>query len=163
RPRSPLVAIAAVVALAAVALVSVRPELGLTRTDRWLRSALGDSLHTRFATIYYNATSTDSVDLWRAANLTDFYITEHARALGILEGSAMALENAYNWRTLHQYANRLYGYKLAPPPAEIMSIGGFSSRRSSVSYVIAGSFSKWLIERYGMKRYLSAFAWGDFD
>ena len=61
----------------------------------------------------------------------------------------------------HQYANRLYGYKLAPPPAEIMSIGGFSSRRSSVSYVIAGSFSKWLIERYGMKRYLSAFAWGE--
>lgn len=236
RPRAPVIAAAAVAAIAAAALLPQRPELGLTRTDRWLSEALGDSIRTRHATIYYSASGTDSLDLWRAANLTDFYVMEHARAIGIpadsiepvifylyptaaeqkrmvgtasaaftkpwkrtlnmstaamesglrhevahvilapfgnplgisfsqgmLEGSAMALENDYNWRTLHQYAAALYKYNLAPSPAEIMGIGGFSSRRSSVSYVLSGSFSKWLIESYGMPRYLKAFPWGDFD
>jgi hypothetical protein len=219
-----------------MALVCMRPELGLTRTDAWLRAELGDSLRTRFATIYYHAPGTDSVSLWRAANLADFYIAEHARALsiaenriervaiylysspgeekrlvgtssaaftkpwaaklhmtfagvrsalrhelahvmlarygnalgvsisqGMLEGSAMALENDYGWRTLHQYAKILYRYGLAPSPAALMSIGGFSSRRSSVAYVVTGSFSKWLIETRGMAPYLKAFPWGDFD
>lgn len=227
--------------IAAVAILSClciifRSDLGLTRTHGWLRAELGSELHTRYATIYYHAEGTDSLDLWRAANLTDFYVEEHAKALslpldsvepitlylfasaaeqkryvgtasasftkpwirtlsqtfdrieptlrhelahvmiepygnllgisisqGLLEGSAMALENDYGERTLHQYAHMAYQFGLAPPVERIMSVGGFSSRRSSLSYVLAGSFSKWLIDRFGMQRYLIAFPWGDFQ
>jgi len=234
--RRPSVALAAIIAVAILPLLPYRSDLGVTRTDAWLRGALGDSLRTRFATIYYNAPSTDSLDIWRAANLADFYITEHAATLGIpegeiapvtiylyaspseeqrlvgtssaaftkpwarmlnmsfgsvgstlrhelahvmmapfgnplgistsqglIEGSAMALENDYLWRTLHQYARAMYQYGLAPEAEGIMGVTGFSSRRTSVSYVLAGSFSKWLIERYGMKPYLQAFPWSDFE
>jgi len=231
-----LIAAGTIVAAGTVALVAHRPELGLTRTDHWLRAELGDSLHTRFTVIYYHAPSTDSLDLWRAANLADFHVAELARDLGIhetdiepveiylyaspdeekrlvgtgsaaftkpwarklnmsftgigstlrhelahvmlarygnplgisisqglLEGSAMALENDYLWRELHEYARAMYAFGLAPPAEAIMSVGGFSSRRTSVSYVLAGSFSRWLIERYGMQRYLAAFPWADFE
>ncbi|HVZ41493.1 MAG TPA: hypothetical protein VHI13_19585 [Candidatus Kapabacteria bacterium] len=220
----------------AMALVGMRSEIGLTRSTEWLRSELGDSLRTRMATIYYNAPTTDSLDLWRAANLTDFYLTEHARVLGIpqdrvervciylyaspaeekrmvgtasaaftkpwarsvnmtfgdvgstlrhelahvmmarygnplgisisqgmLEGSAVALENSFGWHTLHEYAAAMYRLKMAPPVEEIMSIGGFSLHRASMSYVLAGSFSQWLIATYGVDRYCSAFAWGSFE
>ncbi len=233
----PAMALGTALAGAALALVAARPELGLTRTDSWLRTELGDSLQTRFATIYYHRPSTDSLALWRAANLADFYITELAGSLGmaqqqiepvtiylyasaaeekrlvgtssaaftkpwartlnmsfasvgstlrhelahvmiapygnrllgvsisqgLIEGSAMALENDYLWRSLHQYVRIMYSFSLAPPAEQIMSVGGFSSRRSSVSYVLAGSFSRWLIDRYGMPKYLEAFPWADFD
>lgn len=238
RPQGwPAMGLGIAMASAALALVAVRPELGLARTDSWLRAELGDSLRTRFATIYYHRPSTDSLTLWRAANLADFYITELAGSLGmpqqqiepvtiylyasaaeekrlvgtssaaftkpwartlnmsfasvgstlrhelahvmiapygnrllgvsisqgLIEGSAMALENDYLWRSLHQYVRIMYSFSLAPPAEQIMSVGGFSSRRSSVSYVLAGSFSRWLIDRYGMPKYLEAFPWADFD
>lgn len=231
-----LVATGLLAAMIIIPLVLHRSDLGLTRTHTWLREELGDSYRTRFATIYYHAPTTDSLDIWQAAHLTDFHIAELAGMLGIpendiepvtlylygssgeekrlvgtssaaftkpwlrtlnmsfggvgstlrhelvhvmlapygnplgislsqglLEGSAMALENDYLWRTLHEYARAMYAFDLAPSPEAIMGVGGFSSRRASVSYVLAGSFSRWLIERYGMKRYLDAFAWGDFD
>ncbi len=234
--RGGLLALGSMIAATGLILVAARADLGLTRTHHWLRSDLGDSLRTRFATIYYHAPSTDSLTLWRAANLTDFYIADLGQALGIpesgiepitiylyaspdeekrlvgtssaaftkpwartlnmsfasvgstlrhelahvmiapygnplgismsqglVEGSAMALENDYLWRTLHQYARMMYAFDLAPPAEGIISIGGFSSRRTSVSYVLAGSFSRWLIERYGMPRYLKAFPWADFE
>jgi hypothetical protein len=235
-PKPALLAFAGMLATAAIPLLIHRSDLGLTRTDAWLREALGDSLHTRFATIYFNAPSTDSLALWRAANLTDFYIAEHAAALGVaerevepitlylyaspseeqrlvgtssaaftkpwarklnmafsnvgstlrhelahvmiapfgnplgistsqglIEGSAMAMENDYLWRTLHQYVREMGAYGMAPEAEQIMGTSGFTSRRTSVSYVVAGSFSKWLIDTYGMAKYLKAFPWSDFE
>ncbi len=236
RPRPALLLLCTLAAAAGLLLVPQRSELGLTRTDAWLRAELGDSINTRFATIYYNAATADSLDVWRAANLTDFYISEHAHMLfigerdvphislylfasaaeqkrcvgtasaaftkpwddklcmpfdriggtlrhelahvmlarygnalgiswsqGMLEGSATAMENAYGWRTLHQYARAMYAFKLAPPVEEIMSFGGFSSYRTSVSYVLAGSFSRWLIDSFGVAIYLRAYPSADFE
>ncbi|MDB5035520.1 MAG: hypothetical protein JWQ98_2761 [Chlorobi bacterium] len=232
----PVPVIATLLALAVIPLLLHRSDLGLTRTDRWLRAELGDSLTTRFATIYYHAPSADSVDLWRAANLTDFYIAEHALALGIarkdiepvtlylysssgeekrlvgtasasftkpwarklsmpfggvgstlrhelahvmiapfgnilgisssqglIEGSAMAMENNRGWRTLHEHARYLFQFTMAPPAEGIISTSGFSSHGSSVAYVEAGSFCKWLIDSYGMPKFLKAFPSSDFD
>jgi tetratricopeptide (TPR) repeat protein len=82
---------------------------------------------------------------------------------GLLEGSAVAIENDMEWRSIHTDAAALYRLKMAPPPAKIMGVGGFTAQRASVAYLIAGSFSRWLIDRYGMPKYLKAFAWGDFD
>jgi hypothetical protein len=236
RRRSDVAALGALVGIIALVLIPLRSELGLTRTHEWLRQELGDSLHTRFTTIYYDRSRTDSLDIWRAANQADFHVDEHARTLkldtatlerftlylypspqeekrmvgtssaaftkpwlgmlnmpikraegtlrhelahlmlapfggllgvstsqGLLEGSAMALENKYGNHTLYEYARAMYHFELAPPVEEIMSIGGFSSRRSSLSYVLAGSFSRWLMDRYGAERYLHAYSWGDFE
>ncbi|MCC7439520.1 MAG: hypothetical protein IT211_13600 [Armatimonadetes bacterium] len=77
------VLLAGMLAVAAVVCIPFRSDLGLSRTDGWLRAALGDTLATRHATIYYNASATDSLDRWRAANLTDFYLEEHAQTLGL--------------------------------------------------------------------------------
>lgn len=77
------VLLAGFLAVGAAVCIPFRSDLGLSRTDGWLRAALGDTLATRHATIYYNASATDSLDRWRAANLTDFYLEEHARTLGI--------------------------------------------------------------------------------
>jgi tetratricopeptide (TPR) repeat protein len=81
----------------------------------------------------------------------------------LIEGSAMAMENDYLWRTLHQYVREMEAYGMAPEAEAIMGTSGFTSRRTSVSYVVAGSFSKWLIDTYGMAKYLKAFPWSDFE
>lgn len=82
-------------AMVATFCIPFRSDLGLSRTDGWLRMTLGDTLNTRHATIYFNASATDSLDRWRAANLTDFYLEEHAQALGLkaeeLEGVTLYL------------------------------------------------------------------------
>lgn len=230
------VAIAFLVAAVALALIPFRSDLGLSRTDAWLRNELGDSLRTRHAVIYYNAPRTDSLTIWRAANLTDFYIERHAEALGLpldqvqpvifylypnaeiqkeyvgtssasftkpwgrklnipadriegtlehelahvviapfgnvlgiswsqglLEGAAVALTRDYGWMTLHEYAYAAYAVLKPPPIEQIMGTGGFTSLGSSLSYVLAGSFSRWLIDTYGMERYVKVYRSSDFS
>src|SRR5207253_2845968 len=85
RPNVPLLTISSLIGVVALLCVLHRPELGLTRTDAWLRAELGDSLRTRFTTICYNAATTDSLSIWRAANYADFYVHEHAQALHLDE------------------------------------------------------------------------------
>ncbi|MBC8145275.1 MAG: hypothetical protein H7X80_06785 [bacterium] len=227
---------AAVVGAVLLTLIPFRSELGLTRTDSWLREELGDSLRTRYATIYYNGSSTDSLDIWRAANYADYHVASHARALGIapdsidhitfyayasgaeqkrlvgtssasftkpwrstlniafdriestlehelvhivlarfgnvlgvswsngiLEGSAVALEHADDADVLHRHARAAYDFGLAPPVTAIMSSTGFASKRASLSYVLAGSFCRWLIDTYGAQRFTAAYASGSLD
>ncbi|KXK57731.1 MAG: hypothetical protein UZ07_CHB004000312 [Chlorobi bacterium OLB7] len=229
------VLLAGALSVAAVAAIPFRSDLGLSRTDGWVRMNLGDTLRTRHATIYFNAFSTDSLDRWRAANLADFYLEEHARTLGIraeeiepvtlylfaspdeqkmfvgtssasftkpwkrelyqtfdriegalrhelahlvaarygallgislnqglLEGTAVALDDAWGNRTLFQYARAIGDLRLAPPAATVMTTSGFSSQKASLGYVVAGAFCKWLIQSYGAERFRQAYGWGDF-
>ncbi len=235
RLRGGGIASAAVVAVLGLLGVANRSELGLARTDAWLRDALGDAVSSRHAVIHYDASTTDSLALWRAIAYSDFFIDRHARLLGLdsiepvneflyssaqvqqelvgtssasftkpwkrvvnqtfarvdatlshelahvvlepfgdpllgvsisqglLEGAAVALANDYGARTLHEHARALYYFGLAPPVEDIMGLGGFSSRRASLSYVLAGSFTRWLIERYGAGKFLRAYRWGSFQ
>ena len=71
---------------------------------------------------------------------------------GLVEGLAMAVDGEWGNRTLHEYAAMLREADMAPPIEEIMSLWGFASHQSSVSYVLAGSFCRYLIDRYGMPR-----------
>ncbi|HTO94838.1 MAG TPA: hypothetical protein VMM80_10680, partial [Bacteroidota bacterium] len=71
---------------------------------------------------------------------------------GLVEGLAMAVDGEWGNRTLHEYAAMLRRAEIAPPIEEIMSLWGFASHHSSVSYVLAGSFCRYLIDRYGMHR-----------
>jgi hypothetical protein len=227
---------AALVGAIVIALLPLRSDIGLTRTDAWLRTALGDSVRTRFTTIYYDASSTDSLDIWRAANYADFYVWRHARTLGIderhvpsitfyayasgaeqkrlvgtssasftkpwrrtlnlsfdrvegtlehelahivlapygnllgvswsngiLEGSAVALEHGDDAAMLHRHARAAYDVGLAPSVTRVMSATGFAAHRASLSYTLAGSFCRWLIDTYGAKRFVRAYSSGALD
>ncbi|MEW6509670.1 MAG: hypothetical protein AB1428_01785 [Bacteroidota bacterium] len=71
---------------------------------------------------------------------------------GLVEGLAMALGGEWGTRTLHEYAAAMRAYGVAPDIKGLMSFWGFASQHSSVSYVLAGSFCKYLIDRYGMRK-----------
>lgn len=232
-----LIALAAAVAVGAILLLPHRADLGLTRTDAWLGAELGDSLSTRHATIYYDASTTDSLSLWRAEHYTDFYIEELGAELAIspsgippvtiylysspseqkrltgtasasftkpwrrtihqtfaridgtldhelahvllaadgdpllgislsqalLEGSAVALEHRYDPARLHAEARTAYHFELAPPLESIVGYTGFSSVRASLGYMLAGSFSRWLIDQHGPDRFREAYASGALE
>lgn len=70
---------------------------------------------------------------------------------GLVEGLAMAVEWEWGNRTLHEYAAAMKHFRVAPDIRSIMSLAGFASHASSVSYVLCGSFCRFLIDRYGIR------------
>jgi tetratricopeptide (TPR) repeat protein len=82
---------------------------------------------------------------------------------GLVEGLAMAVDGEWGNRTLHEYAAALHDAGIAPPIDGIMSFWGFAAQQSSVSYVLAGSFCRFLIDRYGMKNILLVYRSLDYS
>jgi hypothetical protein len=70
---------------------------------------------------------------------------------GLVEGLAVALDEPAGTRTLHQYAAALRHYGLLPDITGLMDITGFASQSGAVSYTVAGSFCRYLIDRYGIR------------
>jgi len=70
---------------------------------------------------------------------------------GLVEGLAMAVEWDWGNRTLHQYAAAMHERGLAPDIRSLMGFAGFARQAPSVSYVLAGSFCRYLIDRHGMR------------
>jgi len=71
---------------------------------------------------------------------------------GLVEGLAMAVDGSRGERTFHQYAAAMRKLGIAPDITSLMSFWGFAAHSSSVSYVLAGSFCRYLIDRYGIRR-----------
>jgi len=71
---------------------------------------------------------------------------------GLVEGLATAMVRGWGNRTVHQYAAALHTFDLAPDITGLMSFAGFASQIPSVSYVLAGSFCRYLIDRYGIRK-----------
>ncbi len=82
---------------------------------------------------------------------------------GLVEGLAMAVDGEWGNRTIHEYAAAIREAGIAPPIDGIMSLWGFASRQSSVSYVMAGSFCRYLIDRYGMRNLTLVYRSLDFS
>ena len=80
-----------------------------------------------------------------------FPVVHASLSTGLVEGLAMAVDGEWGNRTLHEYAAALREAGIAPPIDGIMSFWGFASHQSSVSYILAGSFCRYLIDRYGMR------------
>ncbi len=82
---------------------------------------------------------------------------------GLVEGLAMAIE--WNWgnRTLHQYAAAMKRFGVGPDISAIMSITGFAAQSSSVSYVLAGSFCRFLIDNYGIRNMMLVYNSGNYE
>jgi len=70
----------------------------------------------------------------------------------IIEGLAMAIENNFDGFPLHFLAKNAYesGYRI--PISQLFSGLNFFAQSSSLSYVYAGSFIKYLIDRYGIEK-----------
>lgn len=67
--------------------------------------------------------------------------------LGLIEGLAVAADWAGGRLTVHQQARALREARLAPAPTSLFGLA-FWSQPSSRAYVIAGSFCRYLLDRY---------------
>ena len=76
---------------------------------------------------------------------------------GLIEGLAVAVEGTWGYRTLAANAVMLRRAGLMPDIERMMSATGFIAQSSAVSYVLAGAFSRHLIDRYGMRRFLQVY------
>jgi tetratricopeptide (TPR) repeat protein len=82
---------------------------------------------------------------------------------GLVEGLAMAIEWDWGNRTLHQYSAAMQRLGLATNVMPIMSITGFASQSSSISYVLAGSFSRYLIDKYGIRKMMMLYRSNEYE
>ncbi|MEO6939979.1 MAG: hypothetical protein ABI444_07560 [Candidatus Kapaibacterium sp.] len=83
---------------------------------------------------------------------------------GLTEGVAMALEPRFgSMRTLDEHAALILKLKLATGVRDVMSFSGFASNSSAKSYVLAGSFAKFLLAKYGSKPYVKLYRSLDYD
>lgn len=81
--------------------------------------------------------------------------------IGLVEGLAMAVEWDFGNRTLHEYAASMEHFGSMPArlrsggkdAAQLLSVTGFALQASTVSYVLSGSFCRFLIDRYGVIRF----------
>jgi tetratricopeptide (TPR) repeat protein len=81
---------------------------------------------------------------------------------GLIEGLATAVERtAYN-ESLHRVAAQMLAVGVNPDLEGLFSWTGFMRAHPSVSYTLAGSFCRFLIDRYGMRRFRRLYRTGDF-
>lgn len=82
--------------------------------------------------------------------------------IGLLEGIAVAAD----WRgqrfTPHQWAKIMYEMEIAPEVKDIVGFG-FWYAPSEISYTLMGSFSRYLIDAYGIEKFKKAYKSGDFS
>ncbi len=73
---------------------------------------------------------------------------------GLTEGAAMSVEPKYDGLyTLDEHAARILQLHFAEGVRSVMAFTGFASNASQKSYVLAGSFSRYLLRQYGPKRF----------
>jgi len=82
--------------------------------------------------------------------------------IGLLEGIAVAVD----WRgqrfTPHQWANAMLEMGIAPRIKDIVGFG-FWYAPAQISYTLMGSFSRYLIDSYGIEKFKSAYKTGNFS
>ncbi|HET6510643.1 MAG TPA: hypothetical protein VFH43_00515 [Candidatus Kapabacteria bacterium] len=80
------------------------------------------------------------------------------------EGIAMALEPNYDGvHTLHEHASAILRMRLASGVSDIMGFAGFAANASTTSYVLAGSFTRYLLDHYPVASLADAYAWPDIE
>lgn len=73
--------------------------------------------------------------------------------IGLVEGLAMAVEWDFGNRTLHEYAASLEHFGVMDDVTQVLSLEGFAFHASPISYVVNGSFYRFLLDRYGVVRF----------
>ncbi|MBN1397518.1 MAG: hypothetical protein JXA06_05740 [Bacteroidetes bacterium] len=83
---------------------------------------------------------------------------------GLIEGVAVAVGDEVRYdEPLHRSAAMVFAAGIQPDMNSIFSVSGFVKTYAGVSYTIAGSFCKFLIDSLGMDKFKELYAIGDFD
>ncbi len=82
---------------------------------------------------------------------------------GIVEGLATAIDWDWGNRTPHQYAAAMRKFGVTPDIAPLMTPAGFAAQSSSVSYVLAGSFCRYLIDTHGIRAMMLLYRATDYE
>jgi hypothetical protein len=82
--------------------------------------------------------------------------------LGMNEGLAVAVDWNEGLFTPHEYAAALMRDSLLGDVASLFSLTGFTTKQSTYAYLVAGSFSKYLIDRYGIDAFKDVFRSANF-
>lgn len=83
--------------------------------------------------------------------------------IGLTEGLATAIDNEFGNRTLHEYAAAMIKFNIIRDPVRLIRPVGFAFQSSSVSYVMMGSFCRFLIDRYGILRLKELYGGGSVE
>ena len=74
--------------------------------------------------------------------------------IGLVEGLATAIDGGFGNRTVNEYAAAVVKkFRLIKNPGTLIHPLGFAMNASSVSYVLMGSFCRYLLDRYGIVRF----------
>jgi len=82
--------------------------------------------------------------------------------IGLLEGISVAVDWRGQKYNPHQWSKVMIELGIAPPVGDITGFGFWYSP-AEVSYTLMGSFSKYLIDTYGIEKYKSAYKTGSFS
>jgi tetratricopeptide (TPR) repeat protein len=83
--------------------------------------------------------------------------------MGLVEGIATAADWPAEELTLHDASAALRRLDLAPDIRHIVGATGFWTQSSGRAYTLTGSFIRYLVERYGIRRLKEAYPNGDFQ
>lgn len=81
--------------------------------------------------------------------------------IGLHEGIAVAADWSEGRLTGHQWAKAIRQMGIAPSLSSVMGIG-FWGHAGSQSYLLAGSFVRYLVDTYGIDKFKGVFPTGDF-
>ncbi|HTR81309.1 MAG TPA: hypothetical protein VMM58_06720 [Bacteroidota bacterium] len=77
--------------------------------------------------------------------------------LALNEGFAMAVDWNLGNYSPHEYAAAMQRDHLLGDPEALFSYTGFAAQQGSYAYIVAGSFSRYLIDRFGMDSFKEVF------
>jgi len=83
--------------------------------------------------------------------------------LGLVEGAAMAAEWEWNNKTPHSYAANIFKFIGELNPSAMLRGFTFAFKPSSMSYIISGSFVRFLIDEYGIDKFSQLYASGEYE
>ncbi len=92
-----------------------------------------------------------------------FPVLQVAPNSGLIEGAAVAQERFEYGESLHRLAAQILATGIRPNITDMFSMSGFFKSYPGVSYVIAGSFCRYLIDRYGISKFEDVYAFGRFE
>jgi hypothetical protein len=82
---------------------------------------------------------------------------------GLIEGLAVAVERVEYEEPINRLAAMSFAAGITPDVGSLFSLSGFMKAPAGVSYMLAGSFCRYLIDRYGMRRFKMLYRTGEFD
>jgi len=82
---------------------------------------------------------------------------------GLIEGLATAVERVEYDETVHRLAAQIFAIGLEPDVGGLFGVSGFLKSHGGTSYVLAGSFCRFLIDQYGTRRFKWLYRTGSFS